>query len=105
MKKILGVLTILIFAGCAVHLMEPVDADAVRGGEKFPGITLDELQHGKFLYERHCEQCHRLKKPASRNEDGWNKIMPKMALKAKIDVPTKDLILKYLITMSTVPKK
>lgn len=105
MKKILGVLTILVFAGCAVHLMEPVDADAVRGGEKFPGITLDELQHGKFLYERHCEQCHRLKKPASRKEDAWIKIMPKMALKSKIDAPTKDLILHYLITMSTAPKK
>ena len=105
MKKILAVLMMLVFAGCTVHLLEPVDADAVRGGEKYPGITLDELQHGKFLYERYCEKCHRLKKPESRKEEGWIKIMPKMALKSKIDAPTKDLILHYLITMSTAPKK
>ena len=39
------------------------------------------MNSGKTLYEANCGKCHALPAISSRNEEGWNKIVPPMAQK------------------------
>ncbi len=98
MKKLAVIVLIAVFAACT-KLIAPTQPDADRAAQMFPGITLAELNQGKTLYEQNCGKCHGLKKPASRTEEKWRKIMPPMAKKAKIDKQKEELILKYVLTM------
>ncbi len=75
------------------------DSDALRASAKFPGATMASLQNGKMLYEEKCSTCHGLKNPAAYNEEEWRKHVRRMAPKAKIDKPTEELILQYVVTM------
>jgi cytochrome c2 len=108
MRKILLLAFIVIVSACGtVKLLTPTQADADRGTQKFTGYTLADLNQGKTLFEQDCAKCHRLKRPESRNEEQWNKIVPKMVKKAnkeagteKINQADQDLILHYLITMN-----
>ena len=93
---------ILMLAACAskkvtVSLSE---ADGSRAAAKYPGASLASLQKGKTLYEENCGKCHGLKSPSEYNEEQWGKHVKRMAPKARIDKPTEDLILQYVVTMS-----
>ena len=112
MKKILIICSIAVLSACSAKVIQLTQADADRMVQKFPGITFADLNEGKTLFEQKCNTCHNLKRPSSRNELQWNEIVPKMAEKANkkagkeiIDGRTKDLILKYLVAMTTAPKK
>ncbi|MBX9852227.1 MAG: cytochrome c [Cytophagaceae bacterium] len=102
MKKLLTIFSILFFVVACTKVVMPVatENDAKRASEKWPNTTLADLTQGKSLYEQHCAGCHKLYKPDSHNEAQWNKIVPPMANKAKIDSEKENLILKYLVTMS-----
>jgi len=101
-KIILASAIALALAACAAKKTAVVisDADANRASAKYPGATLATLQQGKMLYENNCGKCHGLKSPTAYNEEQWGKHVKRMAPKAKIDKPTEDLILQYVVTMS-----
>jgi cytochrome c5 len=96
------IVSVLLLAACAAKKTAVVisDADANRASAKYPGATLATLQQGKMLYENNCGKCHGLKSPTAYNEEQWGKHVKRMAPKAKIDKPTEDLILQYVVTMS-----
>jgi cytochrome c5 len=111
MKKISIVLLLATLTACtATKLLTPAQTDADRGAQKFKGYTLTDLNQGKTLFETKCTVCHSAKNPASRNEDKWREIVPKMAAKSKdrgkgeIDAQSQELIIKYLVTMGSAPK-
>ncbi len=110
MKRTIIISAMILLAGCAtVKLITPTQADVDRVLSKYPGYSLAELNEGKMNFEHRCTQCHKLKNPASRTEEQWNKIVPRMVQKANkksevIDAKTKDSILRYLVTMSAPPK-
>ncbi len=102
----------LLTACTATKLIIPSQADADRGAPKFPGISVAELNDGKAIYEQHCQSCHKLKSPKSEDEKEWNRIVPVMVKKTNkkagkevVDVKSQEILLKYLITMSTSPVK
>jgi cytochrome c5 len=101
-KTILLAATILILAACASKkaTLALTDSDGSRAAAKYPGASLLTLQKGKTLYEENCSKCHGLKSPTAYNEEEWIKHVKRMAPKAKIDKPTEDLILQYVVTMS-----
>ncbi|PWT75226.1 MAG: hypothetical protein C5B59_09345 [Bacteroidetes bacterium] len=106
MKKTIIVFAFALIAACApVKLLQPTQADADRGSQKFPGFSLSELNEGKSIYEAHCNKCHRFKVPESRDEMKWDMVIPKMAKKAKLDSVQESLVLKYVVTMSTAKTK
>jgi len=92
---------IFVFAACATKkvTVSLSDADASRAASKYPGASLASLQKGKALYEENCSKCHGLKSPTAYNEEQWGKHVKRMAPKAKIDKPTEELILQYVVTM------
>ena len=100
-KSITLVACILLLAACASKktTISLTDLDATRAAAKYPGASLASLQNGKLLYEENCGSCHGLKNPTAYNEEQWGKHVKRMAPKAKIDKPTEDLILQYVVTM------
>jgi len=99
--------TIMLVACGTTKLIQPTQADAERGGQKFSNLSLEQLIQGKTLYEQNCSLCHGLKKPGSRNEDQWNKIVPDMSAKVNrkkgegtLDNEKQEVLLRYLVTMS-----
>ena len=100
-KTILLSATILLLAACASKkaTISLSESDASRAAAKYPGASLASLQKGKTLYEENCGKCHGLKSPTAYNEEQWGKHVKRMAPKAKIDKPTEDLILQYVVTM------
>ncbi|AEA42140.1 cytochrome c class I [Fluviicola taffensis] len=119
MKKSLlaiGFIAILVACGTAKNSTAKVEAmpsqsDVDRVASKFPGYTLEELNDGKKLFEANCALCHRLKKPTSEPESEWKTIVPRMVVKVNkklgstvVDASGEEKILRYLITMGSVPK-
>ena len=100
-------LIVFLSACLPVKLIPPTQFDADRMQEKFPGYTLSELNRGKGLFEQNCTKCHGLKNPASKSEEQWNKIVPKMVnrlnKKEKMLLPSdqQEAILRFLITMGS----
>jgi cytochrome c len=115
MKKTLYVLIglLLMLAACStVKLVQPTQTDVDRGVQKYSNLTLADLNQGKTIYEKECALCHGLKNPASKNEEKWKKIVPDMVQKVNkkkgkvaIDTKSEEILLQYLITMSTAPAK
>jgi cytochrome c5 len=107
MKKIVAVSLVVFLASCSAKMFVPSDADATRMGAKYPGTTVASLNSGKSLYEAKCSQCHDAKKPTSKTEEQWHKIVPEMAgmarKKGKIEISAEeqDLIIRYLTAAVT----
>lgn len=106
MKKSLFAIFIIFISACtATRLVTPTQTDAERGSQKFLGYTLNDLEQGKAIYESHCNKCHKYKVPESRDETKWDKVIPVMARKAKLDSAQENLVLKYVVTMSEAKTK
>jgi cytochrome c len=107
MRKTFIVLSVIIFAACSPKVYVPSDTDAIRGSEKFPGVTVAELNEGKALYEQKCTICHQAMKLTSKTEEQWRKIVPDMAAryeksgKGVISMAEQDKILKYILVMGS----
>jgi cytochrome c5 len=59
---------------------------------------LAELQQGHDLFQKNCGKCHKLPEPAKHSKDGWEKILVKMALKAKLNNKQSYLVFKYIVS-------
>lgn len=102
----------MFLCGCvAARLIQPTQVDVDRVQTKYPGYTLADLNHGKELFEQNCGSCHRLRKPSSRTEEKWTKVVPKMVEKVNkkkkaevLSAKDEDLILKYVLTMRDAKK-
>jgi len=106
------ILTILYFMVFYQQIPNLTQADVNRGALKFPGLTLQDLTNGEKLYLNNCNSCHGFKHPTSRPENKWIKTVPLMVKKInkkygteKIDSLQQQLLLKYIITMSSEQKK
>ena len=105
-KSILILALATILYSCSAKLKELSQADAERGKQKFPAVTLASLNEGKTIYQLQCNKCHGLKKPSSANEAKWNKLVPIMVTKLNkkegkdvIDSKQQEILLQYLVTM------
>ena len=108
MKNAILIFTLLILVSCASTkiITTTSQADVDRVAAKYPGFTLEQLNQGKMLFETHCNNCHGLKKPASRTAEQWSKIVPRMAVKVNkksevLNTQGQELILRYLVTMGS----
>ena len=108
MKKILYIISAIIFISCAsTKPVAPTNADVERGKTTYPNLTLEAANAGKMNFEQQCSKCHGLKKPNSKTAEQWQKIVPGMAAKAEkkagkvvIDQATQESILHYLVAMA-----
>lgn len=100
-KMILGT-SIVLFACASFTLIAPSQSDVERAAQKYPGITLADLNQGKDIFDKSCGRCHSKKKSFAVSEETLISVLPAMAKKAKLDKTQEDMVLKYLITMRPV---
>ncbi len=113
MKRInVSIVLLFLFACAGSKPIITSQADADRGAQKYPGYTFEDLNKGKALFESNCGTCHGLKKPSSRNEVKWAKVLKEMVPKANkragkevIGEVEKELMLKFLVTMGANKNK
>ncbi len=104
MKKTFIILLLSGLTACATYKsINPTQTDVDRGKQKYPDLTLSELNLGKALFETKCGKCHSLERPFKVSVADVQKIMPKMAKKAGLPKESSDLVLKYIITMRSAP--
>lgn len=102
MKKIfaIGFISVIIVA-CSAKTLAPGNEKLARMQQKVPGITLEQANAGSKLYSAKCGRCHRLYPPEKYTETQWDKILPKMVLKAKLaDNEQQKLVADYVHAMS-----
>ena len=102
MKKSFTVVITILLAGCAtVSTLRPRNTDLANMQQKAPGISLEEAEKGFKLYKYNCAGCHNLHKPDDYTISGWEKVLPEMLVRAKIN-SEKDakLIRDYLFSKS-----
>lgn len=105
LKVFMFLVILTIAGGCySVKLITPTENDVARVKDKYPDYTITDLNRGKTLFENNCGKCHPYKNPASKTEEEWIAIIPKMSAKANkkslvIDDLAQQDILRYVITM------
>ena len=101
MKKNIFLGLAILFAGCAtsnIVLTDTENANYKYGKTKFDGYSKTMFEQGKTVNVKSCGSCHKLKDPANYTEAQINKIVPRMAIKAKISKEETDALLKFYIS-------
>lgn len=101
-------LAFFIAACGAAKVSSSLTPDVLSVGQAiYPDLTMDQLNHGKELYEGKCNLCHGLKDFSKYNEASWNKIVPNMVEKVNkkvgetaIDETAQVDLLRYVVSMS-----
>ncbi len=88
---------------CVLALSLAVGCSSSKSNEKIEFQNAPEVSsvdpsmtRCKQLFEQTCQHCHKLPLPAKYSREKWNKVMPIMAAKSKIDQMTSDSIFKYV---------
>lgn len=101
-RLLLGLLLSGLTACGGSPIPRPTEADAARGGARFPGLTLTELTRGRTLYVSRCGSCHALKPPAELNAAQWEQEVGEMREKngVKLSDAEAQAIVRYLALAS-----
>ena len=95
-------LLVLVLAGCA-HSTAPVatEADAARVQARWPGITVDQLNHGRKIYVGHCGSCHLPPAPSSEDAAAWPGHVREMSERAGLSADEESEVIRYLQALAT----
>jgi hypothetical protein len=96
----MALIVIVIAGACASQLPAIGEPDVVRAQQMFPLATQESLEGGRNLFTRRCSVCHSLPDPATRNREGWRKVMTVMAVRARLVGERRELVEQYLATFA-----
>jgi cytochrome c5 len=91
----------LAVACARVQMPHATPADAARGGARFPGVTVSELEQGRSLYVSKCSACHQPVEPTRLRPEEWPGHVEEMRGRAHLDAEQARLVEQYLVTMSS----
>lgn len=60
--------------------------------------TSEDLDKGMLIFKSSCKQCHKLKMPETQTIHQWEKILPKMIKKAKLNDADAHLVGAYVFS-------
>ena len=88
-------------AGCAT---EPKTA-ALPSKEmsEMSGVSLEQLERGRHIYETDCSRCHVPMLPGEASEGDWHVVVPGMAWNAGISREDEDAVLAYILAAKQMP--
>ncbi len=59
-----------------------------------------ELEEGKTIWQSSCDRCHKLYKPESYTKTQWEKILPRMVKRSKLDMEQGGKVRGYLMSLA-----
>lgn len=66
--------------------------------------TEAQMQEGKKIWEASCDKCHKLFQPESHSVKAWERILPRMSKKAKLEEQQRGLVRAYILAHATKMK-
>jgi hypothetical protein len=94
-----GILLTIFTTAAWAALPRVSSEQAAKAAERWPGVTLEQLEDGRTLYVNKCAGCHNLRLPESRSAEAWPSILDRMQIKAKLTDDQKTHILQYILTV------
>lgn len=88
-----------VVLGCAT-LAQPTPVDAAWAAARWPDASEDELRRGRALYVKRCAGCHAVRLPERYPSSTWEQHVDEMATRAELPAAERELMLRYLLTMS-----
>jgi mono/diheme cytochrome c family protein len=85
---------------CSPAVVHPDARDATWASGKWPGTTVDDLEHGRAVFVSRCAGCHNLPLPDSKSPEEWATVVGDMATGARLSAADQDLVLRYLSATS-----
>lgn len=95
----LALILFLAAAGC-VALPHATPEDVSRAQQRWPEVNASVLAAGRASYVARCSGCHALHLPSEKSPDEWPRALDEMAQDAKLTPQDRELIERYLVTMS-----
>ncbi|MBL7718685.1 MAG: hypothetical protein JNL72_07605 [Flavipsychrobacter sp.] len=96
MKKSIVIMALFV-SGVVFVNCSPRIAATTTGAPKTE-YPLAQLESGKAIWSGACTKCHKGYEPASHTAKQWERIVPRMAKKAKLDERQSADVLAYLIS-------
>ena len=62
--------------------------------------TAAELEEGKMIWEKHCDRCHKLYLPENYTKDKWERILPRMFKRSKLEGDDAGKVRGYLLSLA-----
>lgn len=80
-------------------VITPTNDQLTAVKDKYPGVTLEELNEGHKIYTGVCTNCHGAKPIYPIAEEKWPKIINSMSKKAKISDAEKEKLTRYVMSV------
>jgi Dihaem cytochrome c. len=101
MKKIITLIflsTTVVFTQCTPKKAATAGmSDAEKVADVKKNFTEAQMQEGKTIWQGSCDKCHKLYEPESRSIDKWERVLPRMTNRAKLDDAQGAKVRAYLI--------
>lgn len=94
-------LAMLLLGACVTQIPRPTESDVLRAASQRPATTLVELERGRTLYVARCGGCHQVYPPDRLTPATWPAQVDDMAERAKLGADDRDLVVLFLVTLST----
>lgn len=107
MKKIVTILAV----GSISILMANCSAKKTATSSKTPEQIVAEVKsqyseaqmvEGKSIFQESCKKCHPLKEPETRTVDKWERILPRMSERSKLDAEQAGKVRAYVLAHAKV---
>jgi hypothetical protein len=96
-------IVLLILGACAVMIPPVSPSQAEWAAHQWPGMDFTQLDNARTLYVNRCSGCHNLYLPKDHTLPEWNKVMDRMAPKAKLSAVERDIIQRYITAAHESP--
>src|SRR5690606_26230761 len=91
----------IVLSRCSPKVATSVAATPATPAEKVAEVkrnyTEAQMEEGRLVYQGSCGKCHKLFTPESRDVEKWEKVLPRMVKRSKLDDTTAGKVRAYLL--------
>lgn len=92
-------------------MMAQCTAKKTAGSSKSPeqivadvkkNYTEAEMEEGKTIFESSCKKCHGLKQPETRTVEKWERVLPRMSQRSKLNEKEAGKVRAYVLAHAQI---
>lgn len=103
MNKLTTILSIVVIsatAACSSKKLATKTPATPAETATTANLSTEQMEHGKSLWSGNCGKCHTLFTPESRNVASWERILPAMTRKAKMNESDAATVTAYIMAFA-----